>query len=385
MSSFFRLVLRNALRNRRRTALTVTSVAISIFLLVSLQTMLTELRGDALLSRQSERRLLTRSAVSLAIPLPLAYKQILQRLDGVDLVSEYQWIPTYYKNPNTPLIIIAIDPAVMGTDPETYTAPVEIAAFRADRRGLIVPIKMLRRNGWQIGQKITLPSTVFPFAMEFTIRGTFAATVQNFMFCHFTYFNELVRRAIPTRSDQSMAFIVRTASPEVAARIASEVDERFRNSPTPTRTESEKNFVLGFSAMLGNVRVFIEMIAVAVIFAIALVTTNTMSMAVRERTHEIAMLKAIGFTPRQVLSMIVAESLAVSTAGAFVGVVGARFFFKTFDIYELTNGVVQHFQISMTSMEQGLLLAVAMAVLSSVFPAWRSASRPIAMSLRQIG
>src|SRR5439155_20424157 len=122
--------------------------------------------------------------------------------------------------------------------------------------------------------------------------------------------------------------------------------ERFRNSDVPTRTESEKDFVLGFASMLGNVALFISFIAAAVVFAIVLVATNTMSMAVRERTHEIAVLKTLGFRPAQVVAMFVAESLAISGAGGVLGVAGARAFFTTFDIYQLTNGVVQHFNVT---------------------------------------
>jgi ABC-type antimicrobial peptide transport system permease subunit len=137
--------------------------------------------------------------------------------------------------------------------------------------------------------------------------------------------------------------------------------------------------------MLGNVRLFISMIGMAVIFAIALVTTNTMSMAVRERAHEIAMMKAMGFTPRAVVTMILAESLSVSATGAVAGVLAARLFFATFDIYDLTDGVIQHFQITNTAIRQGLVLALAMALVSTLVPAIRGAKRPIAASLRQIG
>lgn len=385
MSAFARLVLRNALRNRRRTVLTVTSVAISIFLLVSLQTLLTEINGETLLSRQSERRLMTRSATSLAIPLPLAYKETLQHVENVELVSEYQWIPTYYKERNVPLIIIAVDPVAIGTDPDVVTNANEVRAFREDRRALLVPVKMAKKNGWKLGDRLTLPGTIFPFPMEFTIRGTFITAVQNAMFCHYAYFNELARQVIPSRADLTMAFIMRTASPEAAPAVARRVDDMFRNSSAPTRTESEKNFVLGFAAMLGNVRLFISMIGMAVIFAIAIVTTNTMSMAIRERAHEIAMMKAMGFTPGSVVSMIVAESLVVSGAGGVTGVITARLFFTTFDIYDLTNGVIQHFQITAAAIEQGIVLAIAMAIVSSLVPAVRGASRPIAASLRQIG
>lgn len=385
VSAFLRLILRNALRNPRRTLLTGTSVAISLFLLVSLQTLLTEIKGETMLSEQSQRRLLTRSAVSLDIPLPLAYKARLERIPGVEIVSEYQWVMTYHPEPRDMIIIVACDPRFVGTDPEVYVTPHDVQAFRDDRTAVIVPVKMMRRFGWHVGDRVILPGTVFPFDLQLTIRGTFTAIAQNFLVCHYSLFNELLRQRMPSRADKTMAFFMRTESPQVAARVAREIDDMFRNSPAPTRTESERSFLLGFSEMLGNVRVFISMIAVAVIFAIALVTTNTMSMAVRERTHEIAMLKALGFTPTTVMMLIVGESLAISFVGGIIGVAGARLFFSVFDIYDLTSGVVQHFQITGAAMLEGVLLALVMSIVSSVIPAARGVSRPIAGTLRAIG
>src|SRR5437870_3732084 len=118
----FRFVLKNALRNRRRTLLTALSVAVSLFLLVSLRTLTVEIKGESLMTEQSARRLITRSGVSLAVPLPLAYKERLQRIDGAELVSEYQWFPCYYREPAEPMIVIANDASFDGSDPE-YPSP----------------------------------------------------------------------------------------------------------------------------------------------------------------------------------------------------------------------------------------------------------------------
>lgn len=338
-----------------------------------------------MLSRQSERRLLTRSAVSLDVSLPRAYKDKLRHIPGIDMVTEYQWIPTYYKEPRNLMLIVACNPDFVGYDPEIAVSKSHVDALRADRNGVLVPVKMARRYGWKIGDRLTFPGTGFPFDLNLRIVGTFSAVAQSFLVCHYELFNELARRTIPGRADRTMAFMLRVETPEMAPRIATEIDAMFRNSPAPTRTESERSFILGFGEMIGNVRVFISMIAAAVIFAIALVTTNTMSMAVRERTHEIAMLKTLGFAPRTVLMLILGESLAISAAGGLAGVVAARVFFRTFDIYDLTDGVVQHFQITPVVMMQGLALAIVMATISSIVPAWRGAAQPIASSLRGIG
>ena len=379
-----RLVFKNALRNRRRTVLTALSVAVSLFLLVSLRTLTIEIKGGSLMTEQSTRRLITRSGVSLAVPLPLAYKERLRRIGGSDIVSEYQWFPCFYKEPREPMIVIATDPEFDGTDPEYPVSPEHLAAFRADVTGALVPVKMMQRFGWKIGDRVTFTGTILPFNLDVTIRGTFTGPAQNAPACHFRYVNEMLRKTMPSRADKTMAFIVRAAPGVSPSALARQIDDTFRNADVPTRTESEKDFVLGFASMLGNVALFISFIAIAVVFAIVLVATNTMSMAVRERTHEIAVLKTLGFRPVQVLAMFVAESVVISGGGGVVGIVGARLFFTLFDIYKMTNGIVQHFDIQAPTVLLAVGVALAMSIVSAVIPAWRGAARPIAAGLREV-
>jgi len=380
--AFVRLILKNALRNRRRTVLTTLSVAVSLFLLVSLRTLVIEMRGETLMTQQSGQRLITRSAVSLQIPLPIAYKEKLAHVPNVLRVTEYQWIPSWYREPNIPLMIIACDPAFLGGDPQYAIPPAELEAFRADRTGLIVPEKLMRKYGWKIGQRITLKGSVFPFDVEGTIRARFTGPAQNALFCWYAYFNEIVRRSIPDRADKSMAFMEMTSSAEATPQVARTIDEMFANSIAPTRSESEHNFVQGFTAMLGNVALFISAIAAAVVFAIVLVTTNTMSMTVRERRHEIAVLKTIGYRPLHVVALIAGESLAISIAGGIIGIGGARLFFRVFDIYDLTNTVIQQFNVTNDTMALAALLALTMGIVSSLIPAIGAARASIANTLR---
>jgi len=378
------LVIRNALRNPRRTVLTALSVGVSLFLLVSLRTLVTEMRGDTLTTKQSQRRLITRSSVSLAVPLPLAYRDKLRRFYDVESVASYQWFPCFYLEPHEPMIVIGTDPELVGTDPDYPSSPAHLAAFRADRNTVLVPVKMMERFGWRVGDKVTFNGTVFPFNLELRIAGTFTGPAQNAPICHFSLINELLRQNLPSRADKIMAFLVRARPGASPAALAHAIDDAFLNSPTPTHTESEKDFVLGFSSMLGNVALFISLIASAVVFAIVLVATNTMSMAVRERTHEIAVMKTLGFRPARVLALIVGESIVISGGGGVAGVVAAKLFFATFDIYKLTNGIVQHFDILPSTIAVAVAIALGMSILSAIVPAWRAVSRPIAAGLREV-
>lgn len=379
-----KVILRNALRNRRRTLLTILSVAVSLFLLISLRTLITEMQGDTLMTEQSQRRLITRSAVSLGVPLPLAYGDRLRRLDSIESVSEYQWFPCYYQVPREPMIVIGADPRFAGTDPDYPTPENQLRAFRADRNSVLIPVKMMQRFGWKLGDRVTFSGTVFPFNLDLRIAGTFTGPAQNAPVCHYSRINEALRQTMPGRADKTMAFLIRTRPGVAPASVGRDIDGMFTNSDPPTRTESEKDFVLGFTSMLGNVTLFISIIAGAVVFAIVLVATNTMSMAVRERTHEIAVLKTLGFRPRQVLAMIVAESVIVTGGGGIVGIATAIGFFATFDIYTLTNGVIQHFDVRGDTIALGCAIALAMSIVSAIVPAWRAVARPIANGLREV-
>ncbi len=380
-----RLAAKNARRNARRTLLTIASVGVSLFLLVSLRTLVTELQGDTLTTKQSGRRLLTRSAVSLQVSLPVSYKEKIAKIDGLEQVSEYQWIPSYYRDPKNLMIIIAADPQFIGTDPEYYISPAEVAAFRSQRDSAVIPKKMMERFGWKLGDRITFQGSALPFDVSLVVRATVTGPSQNAPICRWDYVNELFRRYTPSHADRTMGMILRVKRQEDAAPVSRAVDEMFRNSEVPTRTESEKSFIVGFSSMLGNVTVFLAAISIAVIFAIVLVTTTTMAMAVRERLHELAVLKAIGFQPADLMLLVISESVLISAIGGAAGVGSALLFFRFFDIYKMTNGIVQHFLITRETIVSGAVVALAMGLVSAAFPAWRGVSRPIVATLRDVG
>lgn len=384
MLESLRLIVRNAGRNRRRTTLTILSVGLSLFLLVCIRTLLVELEGDTMTTTESARRLLTRHAVSVQIPLPDSYKSRIRAIDGVEMVSEYQWFPTHYQDTRNLILMFAVDPAMIGTDPEYRYPPGQVEAFRRDRTGVVMPEKMMKRFGWKLGQKIIFPGNALPLDLELTIRGVYTGPVQNIPMFHYEYFNDLVEKAVPRRGNRTTSFTLRVRSVEDVPRVAAQIDRMFENSDAPTRTETEKAFITSFSAMLGNVRLFMTMIGTAVVFAIFLVTLNTMAMATRERAVEIAVLKTLGFTRARVLTLLVGESLLISILGGAAGFAGAKIFFSTIDIYDLTQGIIQHFVITRETLGFGALLTLAMGILSAAAPAWRAANMPIAATLSRV-
>ncbi len=378
-------MMKNAARNRRRTALTILGVAASLFLLVSLRTFLGELEGESTLTPSAALRLVTIHSVSMAEPLPLSYLQRIQAVPGVEMVTPFQWFGGYYQDPRNFFAQFAVDPEIMTRMATDYTFSQQQAqAWMNDPTGAWVAQKLMDRFGWHVGQRITIIGGIFPFNLELTIRGSYHGPDENGLFFHYRYFNELQKKAL-ARGDRVASFWIKARTADDVPRVAAAIDAMFRNTDAPTRTDTEKAFALSFTAMLGNIRLFLSLIAGAVLFAIFLVTANTMAMTVRERSAEVAVMKTLGFRRWQILAMFMGDSLAVSLIGGLLGVAGARLIFGNFNWYQATNGIIQHFNVAPSTMAVGIALAAALGLISAAIPAWRASRQSIVAALRHVG
>jgi putative ABC transport system permease protein len=386
VSDYLRFMLKSAGRNRRRTGLTILGVAASLFLLVSLRTFLGELEGNSAMTPSSALRLISVDSVSMAMPLPLADLQRIERVPGVELVTPFQWFGGYYQEPKNFFAQFAVDPEAYVKLASDYTfQPDQVKAFVKDRTGALAAQKLMDRFGWKVGDRVTVIGGIFPFNVELTILGTYHGPDENGMFFHYDYFNEMMRQKLAGGRDRVAAFWIKARTPEDVPRVAAAIDDMFRNSDAPTRTDTEKAFMLSFTSMLGNIRLFLSFIASAVIFAIFLVTANTMAMTVRERSSEVAVLKTLGFRRSHILGMLVGESVVVAAVGGVLGVGGARLILGNLNWYRVTQGIIQHFHITAQTMALGMLLALALGVASAAVPAWRASRMPIVKALRQVG
>jgi len=313
-----RFVSKNAFRNKRRSILTVLSIGFSLLLL----TIMMAIWGNFYVnqgSEQSAMRLITRNKVSLTFTMPAYYREKIRALPGVAAVVPENWFGGTYKDAKSQNFF-----AQFGTDPEEFfkvypewkIAPDQLAAWQRDRAGCIVDSTLAEKMGWKVGDHIIIQGATFPVDLELTIRGLFTAPEKT----QSLYYNQkYVEEAVSFLKGQTGFFGILAKSPQDVARIPAEVDGAFRNSPAPTKTETEKAFQLGFVAMLGNVKAFILSICTAVVFAILLVSANTMAMSIRERTREVAVLKTLGFTRRTILSLFVGEAVTLALIGGILG------------------------------------------------------------------
>jgi putative ABC transport system permease protein len=378
-----RFVTKNAFRNKRRSILTVLSIAFSLLLLTLMMTIWRAFYLDEG-SAESAERLVVRHRVSLTFSLPGFYREKIRAVPGVVAVVPVSWFGGIYKDQKPENFF-----AQFGTDPDEFfkvyrdmqLPDEQRIAWQRDRQGVIVDDSLAKKYGWKLGDRIVLQGTIYPVDLELYVRGIFSSEPDN----KSVYFNtKYVEEAVSFFKGQAGTFTILAASPGDVSRIASTVDDMFRNSPQPTKSESEKAFGLEFVAMMGNVKAFILMICSAVVFATLLVSANTMAMSIRERTREVAVLKTLGFTRRSVLGLFVSEAVAVSLVGGLIGV-GLGWVM----VYLATHSpqFVSFFPMKVTLgiWLLSLLTAGFVGLVSSAIPSYRASQINIVEGLRHIG
>jgi putative ABC transport system permease protein len=379
---FLRYVLAHLARSKRRTFLTVSSIALALFLFCTLRTVMTSF--DAAIRVSDDTRLVVRHAASLVFPLPLAYRDRLAQVPGVQTVSFSNWFGGYYQDPKNQNAQFAVDTEhFFDIYPEVELSPDQRQAFLSERRACIAGRDIVKKFGWKLGQTIPLTGTIYPGEWPLILRGIYTGKTEdideNTIFFHWDYLNE----SMPdVRKNQVGIYWLRLRSASEAAAVSDRVDAMFENSPQPTKTETEKSFQAGFISMMGNVSMLLTILGSAIVFAIVLVTINTMLMAARERTTEIAELKTLGFPDGLILRLIAVEALILSLAGGVIGCGAAYLIFWRSDF--TANGFFPNFRVLPETVGLGILLAIGMGLLSGLIPALQAARLQIAGALRKV-
>ena len=377
-----RFVTKNAFRNKRRSTLTVLSIAVSLLLLTFMMALwhAFELNDG---SAESAQRLVVRHRVSLTFTLPGFYREKIRAIPGVVAVVPVSWFQGVYKDQKPENFFPRF-----GTDPEEFFKVFrdmempedQIKAWQRDRQGVIVDDTLAKKYAWKLGDRIFIQGDIYPVNLELNVRGIFHSTPDN----KSAYFNaKYVEEAVPFFKGRAGTFSILAASPADVSKVASAIDDMFRNSPQPTKAESEKAFGLEFVAMLGNVKAFILYICSAVVFATLLVSANTIAMSIRERTREVAVLKTLGFTRRGVLGLFVSEAVALALVGGLLGAsMGGLMIFGFGQMLQVT-----FFPLRMTPEIWGLALLTSglVGLLSAALPSYHASQVNIVDGLRHIG
>ncbi|HEY6228951.1 MAG TPA: FtsX-like permease family protein [Verrucomicrobiae bacterium] len=360
--------------------LTVLSVASSLFLFTTLQTALRELTQPAT-SEDAALRIVVRHKVSLANVLPEKYQSRIERMPGVARCMKLTWFGGIYKDEKNffPQFACEAD-RLFHIFSESVIEPKQWSDFVKERTACVVGIKTMERFGWKIGDKITLLGALWPCDVELIIRGVYREGIdETNLFFHHEYFDDLMGK-----KGLVGTFWIRATSTAVIPDLIERIDAAFKNSDAETKTETERAFQLGFVSMFGNIKMLIGSICTVIIFTMILVTGSTMSMAIRERGSEIAILKAIGFGNPQVVGLILAESFSLAIAGGFLGCFGAWAVFHNVDIYKVSHGFFIRFEVTPHILFFGLLIAAGLGVVSCVGPAYASVKTNVIEGLKTL-
>jgi putative ABC transport system permease protein len=374
-------IIKNALRNKRRAALSILSVAVSLFLLVTLLVGLRELTlpvedaGAAL-------RVAVRNKISIANLLPARQRPIIERIDGVESVTPFTWFGGRYKNEESMTFAqFAMDPTRLRTVfGEAKMEAAAYDAFEAERSSCVIGRITAEKFKLKVGDKITLASTVYPVTMDFKIVGIYAGTPddRNMLFRQ-DYLDE-----VSGVSGLVGMWWLKVRSAEDMPRVLEKINRAFENTSAEVRAETERAFQLGFISMWGNIRLLVTLISSAVVFTLLLVSTSTMSMAIRERFRELAILKAIGYRRRELFAFILAESFGLAMAGALVGVGGAFALFTYGDVSKLTNGLFPFFEVTPKIVGIGVSVAALLGVVASIMPSLAVAKMSVVEGLKTL-
>ena len=381
---FIHLVLKSARRSKRRTALTMLSVAVAVFLFAALRAVLDGFAAVAAAS--SATRIVTIRSTSLIFSMPTSHADVIRNTPGVQDVTWANWFGGIYKDPSNFFAQIAIEPeSYLRMYPEILVSPEEKRAFLDDRTGCLVGDGLAKRFGWKVGDRIVLQPGIPNYGSQdypFTIRGIYRSGGSNVdnqsMLFQWKYADE--------RSDPKAQIgwlVSQVSNPDRAVEVANLVDQKFANSPYETKTETEQAFSAQFASMIGNLNLLLGSVALAVILTTLFVAGNTMAMSVRERTTEIAVMRTLGYPAATIFLLIVGEGLFVAVVGGALGGAAARVLIRG-EFLGITGGFIPAFGVNNWNVIVGLGLSAMIGILAAVIPATLASRLRIVDALRQV-
>lgn len=384
-----KLVLKNALRHKLRTFLTILGIAIAVMSFGFLRTIVTAWSYGV--EASAANRMITRHSVSFIFPLPYAYRDQIARVPGVSLVSYANWFQGSYKDPadfRNFFPRMAVDPETyFDIYPEFVLPPDQLATFKRERNSCVVGQKIAKEHELKIGDVMTIEGDIYPGRWDFVIRGIYrgkdASADETQMFFHWTYLDERIKELQPVREGFIGWYILRVQNPADMSSVARAVDQMYLNSRAGTKTETEKEFQQGFVSMSSAIIRSLEIVSFIIIGIILLVLANTIVMASRERTKEYAVLKTIGFSSGHIIGIIGGESLLIAGIGGLIGLA------LTFPVAGAFAGMFPTFfpvfKVEVITILLAAIVAALAGVIAALFPTIRTLRTSIAEGLRAIG
>ncbi len=382
------MVLKNAFRNRFRTALTIAGMAVAVLAFVFLRTVVEVWNSG--LTASAEDRLVTRHKVSITMWMPRTYyDRIVNSVPNIDALAYANWTgASYPKDEHAFFANFAVDDQYLQVYPEIVVPPEQLAAWKADPAGAIVGETLAAKYGWKVGDKVTLTGTIYAGDWTFNVSGLYTTTNRaidksSFLF-HWKFLNEGVP---PVIKEQVGWFVVRVKDPSKGAAVAQAIDKIFDSSEAETLTESERAFNLSFMSMYSAIFKAMDVVSVVILLIMTMIVGNTIAMGVRERTHEYGVLRAIGYRRGHLALFIFGESLIVTAVGGGLGLLMAWPLVNGFGkvIEDNFGSFFPYFAIESGTVVLAAVLAPLVGVISALLPAWTASRLHVTQALRRLG
>ena len=374
-------ILKNTFRNKRRALLSILSVAMSLFLLVTLLVAVREITFPPE-DIGAASRIVVRNKISLANTLPARQLPIIERIPGIAAVTPFTWFGGTYKNEE------GMTFAQFGMDPtksreifgEAKMPPEQYQAWLADRTSCIIGRETADKYQLKLGDRIVLAGTIWPTDLDLKVAGIYQGTIDDRnLFFHHKYLEEATGD-----TGEVGTWWVKVSDIAEMPQVIDAINKAFENTSAEVRAETERAFQMGFVSMWGNIKMLVYSICSVVVFTLLLVTASTMSMAVRERFRELAILKAIGFRRRELFLFILAESFGLAATGAFLGIQGAWLLFSKVPIGKLTGGIFVIFEVTPRIMGTAAAIAALLGITAALAPSFSVARMSVVQGLKTL-
>ena len=383
----FKLVLKNSLRHKLRTFLTILGIAIAVIAFNVMQTVVSAWYIGV--EASSPNRLIARQAISFIFPLPLVYRDKIAQVDGVEEVTYANWFQGVYIDKDQFFARLAVDvETIFKVYPEYVISEDELATFKKERNSCVIGLDIAKRYDLKIGDVMNIEGDIYPGNWDFIVKGIYyprdKTTDATQMFFHWTYLDERMKAEMPGRDGNVGWYVIKISDPSQSAAVSKQVDMLFKNSLAETKTETESAFQQSFIQSSGAILTSMNVISFVIIGIIMLVLGNTMIMAARERTREYAVLKTLGFSAFHLTGLITGESLLISAIGGGLGLV------LTFPIVVgfaefMPKGWFPIFEIQSMTIVIAVFSALLIGILASIFPIQKALRTAIVDGFRFVG
>ncbi len=381
------LVFKNLFKHQIRSILTVASIAVALFLLCVLRSLVVSL--DAGVRASAINRLIVQSSVSLFVYLPESYEEKLRQVDGVENICAWNWFGGYYQEQSNFFAQFATDAeTLLDVYPEITVVEGSRETFETERGACLVGKSLVDRFGFAVGDTIPIVGTLFPRAdgraWDFKVAGIYESSKPNVdqstMFFHDDYLQKTLESGEASGPRGVGLFVLKTRPGVEQTALMSEVDALFENGPQRVQTTTEAEFQAQFVSMIGNVPLFVASIGSGVMLAILLAALNTMLMAAREQTRDVGVLKALGFSDGRVFGVMMIQSLVLCGLGGFIGVGLAKFTEPLF--VGLLGTYFPGYAVTDDVMLAGALVTLATGIVAGIVPALNAKRLPVIQALR---